>query len=74
MEKIDLEVDDFINYCDYKNLATRTIASYEQSLRLFIRYLLDECNITRTEQVKEKTITDYLTNVKERGGIYSCCK
>ena len=67
MEKIDLEVDDFINYCDYKNLATRTIASYEQTLRLFIRYLQDECNITRTEQVKEKTITDYLTNVKERG-------
>lgn len=67
MEKIDLEVDDFINYCDYKNLSTKTIGSYEQTLRLFIRYLQEECKITRTEQIKEQTIKDYLTNIKERG-------
>ena len=67
MEKIDLEIDDFINYCDYKNLSTKTIGSYEQTLRLFIRYLQDECNITSTEQVKEQTIKNYLQNVKERG-------
>lgn len=67
MEKIDLEVDDFINYCDYKNLSTKTIGSYEQTLKLFIRYLQEECKITRTEQVKEQTIKDYLTNIKERG-------
>lgn len=67
MEKIDLEIDDFINYCDYKNLSTKTIASYEQTLRLFIRYLQDICNITSTEQVKEQTIKNYLQNVKERG-------
>ena len=45
MEKIDLEVDDFINYCDYKNLSVKTIGSYEQTLRLFIRYLQEECSI-----------------------------
>lgn len=67
MKKIDLEIDDFINYCDYKNLSTKTIGSYEQTLRLFIRYLQDECNITSTEQVKEQTIKNYLQNVKERG-------
>ncbi len=67
MEKIDLEVDDFISYCDYKGLSTKTIGSYEQTLKLFIRYLQDECNITRTEQVKEKTIADYIANVKQRG-------
>ena len=32
MEKIDLEIDDFINYCSYKGLAPKTYASYEQSL------------------------------------------
>lgn len=67
MEKIDLEVDDFINYCDYKNLSVKTIGSYEQTLRLFIRYLQEECSITSTEQVKEQTIKDYLTKVRERG-------
>lgn len=44
MEKIDLEVDDFMNYCDYKNLSQKTLASYEQTLRLFIKYLQDECS------------------------------
>ena len=67
MEKIDLEVDDFINHCDYKNLSTKTISSYEQTLRLFARYLQDECKITKTEDVKEKTIIDYITSVKQRG-------
>ncbi len=38
MEKIDLEVDDFMNYCDYKNLSQKTLASYEQTLRLFIKF------------------------------------
>ena len=67
MEKIDLQVDDFINYCDYKNLSTKRIGSYEQTLRLFIRYLIEECKITKTEQVKEQNIKDYLTSIKERG-------
>lgn len=52
MEKIDLEVDDFINYCDYKNLSVKTMSSYEQTLRLFIRYLQEECEITSTGQVR----------------------
>lgn len=67
MFKIDLEVDDFINYCDYKNLSIKTIASYEQTLRLFIRYLKDECNISKTEQVKEQNIINYVEGIKERG-------
>lgn len=28
MEKIDMEVDDFLSYCDYKGLATKTIRVY----------------------------------------------
>ena len=41
MQKIELEIDDFISYCDYKNLSKKKLASYEQTLRLFIRYLKD---------------------------------
>lgn len=67
MEQIDYEVDEFIDYCTSKNLSTKTIGSYEQTLRLFIRYLKDECNITSTGDVKEQTIKEYLTNIKERG-------
>lgn len=60
MEKIDMEVDDFINYCDYKGLATKTIGSYEQTLRLFIKYLKEEFNITNSSQVTEAHIKTIL--------------
>lgn len=56
MEKIDYEVDDFMNYCDYKGLSPKSVRSYEQTLRLFIRYLKDECNITSIGEIKEQTI------------------
>ena len=36
MEKIDYEVDDFVNYCDYKGLSPKSMKSYEQTLILFI--------------------------------------
>lgn len=74
MEKIDYEVDDFINYCDYKGLSPKSMKSYEQTLRLFIRYLNDKSEeensktkITRTEEIKENHIKEYLDNIKERG-------
>lgn len=67
MDKIDFEVNDFINYCDYKGLSTKTISSYEQTLRLFIQYLKMKCNIKETEKVTEAIITKYITSVKERG-------
>lgn len=67
MKKIDYEVDDFMNYCDYKGLSKKSMKSYEQTLRLFIRYLKDECNIANTGDIKEQTIKNYLANIKERG-------
>lgn len=60
MEKIDYEIDDFMNYCDYNNLSKKSMKSYEQTLRLFVKYLTDrdekeehKSKITRTEQVQE---------------------
>lgn len=67
MEKIDFEVDDFINNCDYKGLSTKTISSYEQTLTLFLQYLKTDCNITKAEQVKESHIKNYVASIKERG-------
>lgn len=29
MEKIDYEIDEFMNYCDYKGLSPKSIESYE---------------------------------------------
>ena len=56
MDRIDIEIDDFINYCDYKGLSKKSYASYEQTLRLMTIYLKEKYEITKTEQVKEKHI------------------
>lgn len=67
MDRIDIEIDEFINYCDYKGLSKKTYGSYEQTLRLMQIYLKEKFEITRTEQVKEKHLKEYITNLKERG-------
>lgn len=67
MDRIDIEIDDFINYCDYKGLSKKTYGSYEQTLKLMIIYLKEKFEITKTEQIKEKHIKDYIDNLKERG-------
>ena len=66
MERIDFEIDDFMNNCDYKNLSRKTMKSYEQSLRLFVKHLNDRNEeekrspITKTEQIKEKKVSNIL--------------
>jgi site-specific recombinase XerD len=34
MERIDIQIDEFMIYCQSKNLSKKTMASYEQTLRL----------------------------------------
>lgn len=58
MEKIGFEGNDFMNYCDYKNLL-KNMKSYEQTLRLFIRYL--------KHRNEEQHIKEYFANIKESG-------
>lgn len=64
---MDLEIDDFMNYCEYRNLSKKTLLSYEQSLRLFSRYLMDTYKINRSEQVTQQIILNYINDTKERG-------
>jgi len=67
MEQIDYDIDDFINYCDVKNLSQKTMASYEQTLRLFAIFLKRECKVKEAEQVKELHIREYIKQLQERG-------
>lgn len=67
MGKMDLEIDDFMNYCEYRNLSKKTLLSYEQTLRLFSRYLIDTYKINRSEQVTQQIILNYINDTKERG-------
>lgn len=67
MFKIDIQIDEFMNYCQSKNLSKKTMASYEQTLRLFARYLEDVLRITDATKLTEKMFRDYILSIQERG-------
>jgi len=67
MGKIDMQIDEFINYCQSKNLSRKTMASYEQALRLFARYLEDNVKITDATKLTEKIFRAYIVSIQERG-------
>lgn len=69
MEQIDYEVDEFIDYCTSKNLSTKTIGSYEQTLRLLAQYLKDNYKVKSAGDTKELHIREYIKYLKERGNI-----
>ena len=67
LEQIDYDIDDFMNYCEVKNLSKKTISSYEQTLRLFAMYLKMEKGVKEAEAVKELHIREYIKYLQERG-------
>ena len=54
------DVEMFIEHCENKGLATKTIGSYEQTLRLLMLYL-DEQSITQTEKITHTVIQTMLS-------------
>lgn len=64
---IVLLVDDFMFNCQSRNLSKKSMASYEQTLKLFAKYLEQEKKITDISEVTEKIIREYIINLQERG-------
>ncbi len=60
-------VDDFMEYCTLKGLSKKTMKSYESTLKLFSKYMEEEYQIDRVEEVKSKHTNDYIKFTKERG-------
>lgn len=67
MEEIDYQLDDFLLYCDSKKLSGKTLASYEQTLRLFIAYLEEAHSVTAAEGIRTVHIRSYIKLLRERG-------
>ncbi len=67
MEQIDYDVDEFMDYCTSKNLATKTIGSYEQTLRLFTQYLKEKYKVKSAGDTEELHIREYIKYLQERG-------
>jgi integrase/recombinase XerD len=65
----DLEytVEEYLTACDMKNLSKKTIKSYDQSLKLFAKYVQDNCKINNINQLKKTVIEEYVSFTKEKG-------
>lgn len=60
---IDL-IQDFLDYCTYKNLSKKTLKSYNQTLMLFMRYLEEEKSI---DNIDKDIVQEYIQFTKDRG-------
>ncbi|WP_029197136.1 site-specific integrase [Paenibacillus alginolyticus] len=67
MTNIEFHLESFMLYCSSKNLSKKTLASYEQSLKLFLSYLQEHFKIIEATKVQTAHIRHYIKFVKERG-------
>ena len=67
MTKFDYEIDDFMTYCSSKDLSKKTKGSYEQTLKLFARYLADNEKVYSSKEVTGEMVKRYIVYLKERG-------
>lgn len=61
------QLDHFMLYCDSKNLSRKTLASYQQTLQLFLIFLERECSVVYVKQIKPLHIRQYVKYLRERG-------
>lgn len=67
MSDLKFYIEDFMLYCSSKNLATKTMKSYEQTLKLFQMYLENELKITEVEKINSSHLRHYIKYLQERG-------
>lgn len=67
MTEFEFQLDNFMLYCSSKNLSRKTLASYEQTLKLFGSYLLSEYQIEDAKQVQSGHIRHYIKYLQVRG-------
>ena len=66
-KEIGYYIQDFIEYCTYKDLSVKTIKSYYQTLTLFAKYLEEEKDITSVTDVNKEIVEEYIAFTKDRG-------
>lgn len=65
-------IDEYLYYCQSRRLRPKTMASYEQTLRLFERWTHEQEGLERIEEVHPQTIRHYICDLQVRGK-YSFC-
>ncbi|MBQ7874958.1 MAG: phage integrase family protein [Oscillospiraceae bacterium] len=67
LKDFDYYIDEYMYNCRSRKLRPKTMMSYEQTLRLFERWCLEEEKIAEPGQVVESTIRHYICSLQERG-------
>lgn len=67
MKDFNYYVEDFMLYCSAKNLSTKTMKSYEQTLKLFQLYMENEQDVKEVDKVTTRQVREYIEYLKERG-------
>ena len=63
----DWQINEFMVNCRSTQLREKSMASYEQALRLFERWCAEELRIFTVDKVTEPVIRKYINNLQERG-------
>ncbi|MDZ5609277.1 site-specific integrase [Bacillus pseudomycoides] len=67
MTEFELQLDNFMLYCSSKNLSTKTLKSYDQTLKLFLLYMGETYQVEEAGKVKSVHIRQYIKYLRERG-------
>ncbi|MFQ3542831.1 tyrosine-type recombinase/integrase [Halobacillus rhizosphaerae] len=67
MENFEFHLDNFMLYCESKNLSRKTLSSYEQTLKLFQFYMEREHSITEVSDVRSGHVRMYIKYLRDRG-------
>lgn len=62
-----VEIDRYMLDCSAKGLSIKTLNSYEQTLKLFAKYLEDSFNIDDVSKVTAEHVRAYIRSIEERG-------
>lgn len=67
--KRDLQfyIEDFMEDCHIRGLSKKTLGSYEGTLKLFSKFLMEEYGTALLSEVKAEQIEEYIKFTKERG-------
>ena len=65
--RLDYLIDEYLVYCRSRQLREKTLISYEQTLRLFERWCLEQMKIDDASKITESVIRRYINDLQERG-------
>lgn len=71
--KMICQIDEYMLYCQSKQLSEKTIESYEQTLHLFERWCGEEMLIENVTEITEGFIRRYINDLQTRGKYMVCC-